>query len=286
MAQAMDPAKDRQRLICSWDFSRMAAFPGNCASRGCRLGPSRLELCGPVAYITLPVTMPSDVTCLKDRSLAVCVRFTNTSGQPQTGLIAIGLDDPNKEQHERLVFGAVNAEYDHFPYWRVDRAGLHEPRRFGFVNSQMENSINEDIHLVLVVKQDVNGGVGTYFRCYRNGRVYGNTTLCSGAATFNSDDQFAVVIKRPREDGSTVVKYAQVFGEALAEGDILRLSKNRIHLRSCLLQNCFLLMMQEEALPGYLIHKGSPVLVNYCDQPQQPSNLESNGSGSTFSLAT
>lgn len=221
---------DNRQLICSWDFSTMTAFPEDCASHGCSFrGPSvGLELSGPGAFITLPVEMPTGVGSLSSRSLAVCVRFCGSASRSERGLIAIGLDDPDKPQHERLVFGAVNPEYNHFPYWKVDRAGPHEPGRFGFLKGRMENSVNEDIHLVLSVKQDANGGPGAYFSCFRNGRAYGLTTLCSGAANFNSQDQFAVVIKRPEGAGSTVVRYARVFSDVLAEGDILRLGEGKV----------------------------------------------------------
>jgi hypothetical protein len=213
----MDIQGSEQLLICSWDFTALEAFPGDCASRGCRLDQAGLELNGSGAYVTLPVTMPPGVHCLKSRTMAVCVRFE----QPQTGLIAIGLDDPDKEQHERLVFGVVNPDYDHIPFWRVDQAGRgHEPRRIGFRRSPMENCTNKDIHLVLVVQRQETGSTGVSFRCYRNGHLYGSRTTCSSAAEFLRDDQIYAVIKRLAGSGRTVVKHARVYGKALSEAQI------------------------------------------------------------------
>lgn len=212
----MDIQGSEQLLICSWDFTALEAFPSDCASRGCALGQAGLELNGSGSYVTLPVTMPPGVHCLKSRTMAVCVRFE----QPQTGLIAIGLDDPDKEQHERLVFGVVNPDYDHIPFWRVDRAGGHEPRRFGFRRSPMESCTNEDIHLALVVQRQGIGSTGVYFKCYRNGYLYGSRTLCSSAAEFLGDDQIYAVIKRLAGSGRTVVQYARIYGKALSEAQI------------------------------------------------------------------
>jgi hypothetical protein len=221
----MDTDKSDQHLIASWDFTVLGLFPEGYDSHGCRLSEAGLELSGPGALVLLPIDLPPDSGCLRSRSMAVCVRFIMPSEQPQSGLIAIGLDDPENARHERLVFGFRDSAYSHFRRWRVEQRGGCEAMQFGFRRSAVETSANKDIHLVLSVETQKSGSRGAHFKCYRNGRPYGVHTLCSSVAEFHPKDEIALVIKRPGAPGRTMIKYARVYGEALSDDDINRLGE-------------------------------------------------------------
>jgi hypothetical protein len=176
------------QVVATWNFRGLSDFSQNCQSMGCQLQEARLELCGPGALVACPLSLPPDIGCLRSRSLAVCVRFIPSESQPiHSGLIAIGLDSPHRNCHERVVFGFPNSNYSYNRMWRVDRAGIHEPRSFGFRIAPWELDTKEDIHLVLSVKgshERVSSG-GVCFMCYRNGEPYGDPVICSGAAEFS-----------------------------------------------------------------------------------------------------
>lgn len=230
---AMEQQPPHSRPICSWEFGKMTGFPRNSASRGCSLiRQVGLELDGQQAHITLPFRLPEDVPKLRDRTMAVCVRFVNDGAEGlQTGLIAIGLDAPVLRQYERLVFGFEGTNFDHFPYWRVDnQLSSSEQREFAFLDSFPEDSSNEDVHLALIVeKTHGETSRGFHFKCYRNGDAYGEHATSDKIATFHRDSLSALVIKRPSGAGKILVKYAQLFRRALSLEDIKYLGKSLLH---------------------------------------------------------
>lgn len=213
----MDSHTGNQCLIASWDFTTGEPFPEGYDCRGGRLFDAGLELSGPRAFVSLPVDLPSDIGCLRSRSMAVCVRFIMLSEQPQSGLIAVGLDVTENARHERLIFGIADSAYDYVRRWRVEERGGGEAAHFGFRRSVPETSENEDIHLVLSVETHENGSRGAHFKCYRNGQLYGVPIFWSDAVEFHPDDEINLVIRRPGAPGRTVIKHAHVYGEALSE---------------------------------------------------------------------